>query len=74
MTHGHASDIEPSYGSQESAAIGSAAGADLGARYPAADVPGRGARQCERVNAADHTDNMMDWVEHVSVFDDDARR
>ena len=31
-------------------------------------------RQCERVNVADRTENMMDWVESVSQFDDDATR
>ena len=31
-------------------------------------------RQCERVNAADRAENMMDWVESVSQFDDDAAR
>ena len=31
-------------------------------------------RQSERVNAADRADNMMDWVENVSQFDDDAAR
>lgn len=31
-------------------------------------------RQCERVNAADRADNLMPWVESVSLFDDDAAR
>ncbi len=28
-------------------------------------------RQCERINAADRRDNLMAWVEDVSVFDED---
>ncbi len=31
-------------------------------------------RQCARINAADRADGMMDWVEQVSVFDDDDAR
>jgi hypothetical protein len=31
-------------------------------------------RQCALVNAADRAENMMDWVEGVSQFDDDAAR
>jgi hypothetical protein len=31
-------------------------------------------RQCERVNAADRAENMMDRMESVSQFDDDAAR
>jgi hypothetical protein len=31
-------------------------------------------RQCARVNAADRTDHLIDWVEMVSAFDDDAAR
>ena len=31
-------------------------------------------RQCERVNAADRTEHLMEWVENVSLFDDDAAR
>jgi hypothetical protein len=27
--------------------------------------------QCERINAADRAGGMMDWLERVSVFDDD---
>jgi Protein of unknown function (DUF3018) len=27
-------------------------------------------RQCERVNVADRAENMMDWVESVSQFDE----
>jgi len=41
-------------------------------RSPAFAVEAK--RQCERVNAADRADNMMDWVENVSQFDDDAAR
>jgi hypothetical protein len=29
-------------------------------------------RQCERVNAADRTDNLLARVEEVSAFDDDG--
>jgi hypothetical protein len=32
---------------------------------------GAARRQCERINAADRADGMMDWLERVSVFDDD---
>jgi len=31
-------------------------------------------RQCARINAADRAEAMMDWLEQVSVFDDDALR
>jgi hypothetical protein len=31
-------------------------------------------RQCARVNAADQEERLMDWVESVSVFDEDATR
>ena len=31
-------------------------------------------RQCERVNAADQAEHLMDWVESVSTFDEDAAR
>ena len=31
-------------------------------------------RQCERVNATDRAENLMDWVERVSQLDDDAAR
>jgi hypothetical protein len=27
-------------------------------------------RQCERINAADRLENLMTWVEDVSVFDE----
>jgi len=30
--------------------------------------------QCERINAADQADGLMDWVENVSTFDDDDAR
>ncbi len=29
-------------------------------------------RQCTRINAADHTENMMDRLEQVTEFDDHA--
>jgi hypothetical protein len=28
-------------------------------------------RQCERINAADRAEHLMDWIEDVSVFDED---
>ena len=28
-------------------------------------------RQCERINTADRAEGMMDWLEQVSVFDED---
>lgn len=31
-------------------------------------------RQCERINAADRADGMMDWLEQVTVFDEDDPR
>ncbi|HME20957.1 MAG TPA: antitoxin MazE family protein [Acetobacteraceae bacterium] len=31
-------------------------------------------RQCELVNAADQAEHLIDWVENVSVFDEDATR
>jgi hypothetical protein len=31
-------------------------------------------RQCARINAVDRADGMMDWLEQVSVFDDDEAR
>jgi hypothetical protein len=31
-------------------------------------------RQCERVNEADRAESLMDWVESISQFDDDAAR
>ncbi len=31
-------------------------------------------RQCERVNEADRTEQLMEWVEEVSMFDDDDAR
>jgi len=31
-------------------------------------------RQCERVNEADRAEHLMDWVESVSTFDEDAAR
>jgi hypothetical protein len=31
-------------------------------------------RQCERVNHADRTEQLMEWVEQVSMFDDDDAR
>jgi hypothetical protein len=31
-------------------------------------------RQCERINAVDRAETMMDWVEQVSVFDEDEAR
>nr|WP_294502125.1 antitoxin MazE-like protein [uncultured Rhodopila sp.] len=30
-------------------------------------------RQCELINAADRQENLMAWVEDVSVFDEDDR-
>jgi hypothetical protein len=30
--------------------------------------------QCELINAADQAENLMAWVEDVSVFDDDDAR
>jgi hypothetical protein len=30
-------------------------------------------RQCRLINAADKAENLMGWVENVSVLDDDAR-
>ena len=32
---------------------------------------GAARRQCERINAADRAGGMMDWLERVTVFDDD---
>jgi hypothetical protein len=29
-------------------------------------------RQCEHINAADRRDNLMGWVEDVSIFDEDG--
>jgi hypothetical protein len=29
-------------------------------------------RQCEQINTADRRDNLMDWVEEVSIFDEDG--
>ncbi len=31
-------------------------------------------RQCEQVNAADREERLMEWVEAVSMFDEDATR
>ncbi len=31
-------------------------------------------RQCARINATDRADGMMDWLEQVSVFDEDDPR
>jgi hypothetical protein len=28
-------------------------------------------RQCERINAADRAENLMAWIEDVSLFDDE---
>jgi hypothetical protein len=36
--------------------------------------PAEARRQCELVNAADQADRLMDWVEDVSEFDEDATR
>jgi hypothetical protein len=44
---------------------------------PDTRAPGFGAKaraECERINAADKAENMMAWLEDVSLFDDhDAR-
>jgi hypothetical protein len=29
-------------------------------------------RQCERINAADRQEKLMDWVEEVSIFDEEG--
>lgn len=29
-------------------------------------------RQCERINVADRTENLMAWIEGVSILDDDG--
>ena len=34
----------------------------------------RARQQCARINAADRAEGMMDWVERVSVFDEDDAR
>ena len=31
-------------------------------------------QQCARINAADRAEGMMDWLERVSVFDEDDAR
>jgi Protein of unknown function (DUF3018) len=31
-------------------------------------------RQCERINQADRAEQLMEWVEAVSMFDDDDAR
>jgi hypothetical protein len=31
-------------------------------------------RQCERINAADRADGMMEWLEQVSMLDEDDAR
>jgi hypothetical protein len=44
---------------------------------PDARAPGFAAevrRQCERINEADREERIMDWVEQVSVFDEDDAR
>jgi Protein of unknown function (DUF3018) len=30
-------------------------------------------RQCTAINAADRAEDLMSWIEHVSIFDDEAR-
>jgi Uma2 family endonuclease len=30
--------------------------------------------QCQRINVADRAEDLMQWVEQVSVFDDDEAR
>jgi hypothetical protein len=41
-------------------------------RAPAFAVKAR--QQCTRINAADRAEGMMDWLERVSVFDEDDAR
>ena len=36
--------------------------------------PREARRQCARINAADRAEGLMDWVEQVSVFDEDDAR